>query len=135
VRGGQLRHRQRVVDGHHPGLQVAAPARADQRPPDRRPGQLAALLGRGRQLQHRQGLRLGQLGAQRRERARVVLPQRAAQRVGVPLPGPDQALVGAGEHLDRLGLRAVGGDLAVVVPVGADQVGQHLGVGAVGLGP
>jgi hypothetical protein len=29
----------------------------------------------------------------------------------------------------------VAGDLAVVVPVGADQVGQHLGIGAVGLGP
>jgi hypothetical protein len=53
----------------------------------------------------------------------------------VPLPRPDQILVGTGQHLDRLGQRAVAGDLAVVVAVGADQVGQHLGVAAVRLGP
>jgi hypothetical protein len=40
-----------------------------------------------------------------------------------------------GQQLDRLGQRAVASDLAVVVAVGADQVGQHLGVPAVGLGP
>ena len=56
-------------------------------------------------------------------------------RVDVPLPAPDQALVRPGQHLDRLGQRAVAGDLAVVVPVGADQVGQHLGIPAVGLRP
>jgi hypothetical protein len=53
----------------------------------------------------------------------------------VPLPAPDQVLVRPGQHLDRLGERAVAGDRAVVVPVGADQVGQHLGVAPVGLGP
>jgi hypothetical protein len=30
--------------------------------------------------------------------------------------------------------RTVPGDLAVVVPVGSDQIGQHLGIPAVGLG-
>jgi hypothetical protein len=107
----------------------------DQRPPDRRPGELPALLRGGCQLQHRQGLRLGQLSAQRGQRARVELPKCAAQRVDVPLPRPDQALVGTGQDLDRLRQRAVAGNLAMVVPVGADQVGQHLGVAAVGLGP
>jgi hypothetical protein len=43
--------------------------------------------------------------------------------------------VGAGEHLDGLGERRIAGDRPVVVPVGADQVGQHLGVAGVGLGP
>jgi hypothetical protein len=52
------------MDGHHPRLQVAAPARADQRPPDGRPGEPATLLGRRRQLQHRQRLGLGQQRAQ-----------------------------------------------------------------------
>ena len=40
----------------------------------------------------------------------------------------------AGEHLDRFRLGAVAGDRAVVVPVGADQIGQQLGVGGIGLG-
>ena len=39
----------------------------------------------------------------------------------------------AGEHLDRLGVGAVTGDRAMVVPVGADQIGEHLGVTGVGL--
>jgi hypothetical protein len=63
------------------------------------------------------------------------LPQQAAQLVDLPLAGPDQALVGAGQHLDRLGQLTVPGDRAVVVPVGPDQVGQHLGVPRIGLGP
>ena len=40
-----------------------------------------------------------------------------------------------GQHLDRLGLGAVGGDGAVVVPIGAHQVGEHLGIAGIGLGP
>jgi len=36
--------------------------------------------------------------------------------------------MGPGKHLDRLHQRAVTGDLPVVVAVGADQVGQHLGI-------
>jgi hypothetical protein len=43
--------------------------------------------------------------------------------------------MGPGQHLDRLGQRTVAGDRAVVVPVGADQIGQHLDVPTVGLGP
>jgi hypothetical protein len=39
------------------------------------------------------------------------------------------------QHLDRLHQRTVTGDLAVVVPIGSDQIGQHLGITAVGLGP
>jgi hypothetical protein len=37
--------------------------------------------------------------------------------------------------LTAFGQRAVTGDLAVVVPVGADQISQHLGIPAVRLGP
>jgi hypothetical protein len=40
---------------------------------------------------------------ERGQRGRVELPQRGAQRVGLALPRPDQVLVGAGPHLDRLG--------------------------------
>jgi hypothetical protein len=42
--------------------------------------------------------------------------------------------VRSGDDLDAFHLRAVPGDQAVVVRVGADQVGQHLGDGGIGLG-
>jgi hypothetical protein len=42
---------------------------------------------------------------------------------------------GPGEHLDRLHCWSVAGDRPVVVAVGADQIGQHLGVPAGGLSP
>lgn len=41
--------------------------------------------------------------------------------------------MGPGQHLDPFGQGDVSGDLSVVVRVGADQVGQHLGVAGVGL--
>jgi hypothetical protein len=43
--------------------------------------------------------------------------------------------VGPGQDLDRLGQWAVAGDPAMVVAVGADQIGQHLGIPPVRLGP
>ena len=39
----------------------------------------------------------------------------------------------SGQDLDRLGLRTVASHRAVVVPVGADQVGEQLGVSRIGL--
>jgi hypothetical protein len=42
--------------------------------------------------------------------------------------------VGAGDHLDRFGLGAVGSDRAQLVGVGADHVGQHMGVIGVAFG-
>jgi hypothetical protein len=50
------------------------------------------------------------------------------------LAAPDQPLMGAGQHLDRLGQVAVTGHRPMVVPVGAHQIRQHLGVPSVGLG-
>jgi hypothetical protein len=46
--------------------------------------------------------------------------------------GPDQVLVSSGQDLDRLGLRAVASYRAVIVAVGADQIGEQLGVSWVG---
>ncbi len=51
------------------------------------------------------------------------------------LAGPDQALMGPGEHLDGLGQVAVAGYLSVMVAVGACQLGQRRCVTGVGLGP
>jgi hypothetical protein len=98
------------MNSNHPDLQVAAPTRADQGPPHHRSGQPPALLGGWGQRQHGKGLGLGELGAQRAQRPGVEVPERAAQRVDVPLAAPDQALVRSGQHLDRLGQRAVAGD-------------------------
>ena len=63
---------------------------------------------------------------------RVVLAQRAAQGVGVPSACPDRVLMGPGENLDRFRIGTVAGDWVVVVPVGAYQIGQQLGVGGIG---
>ena len=68
------------------------------------------------------------------QRGRVVLAQRTAQRVGLPGTRPDQTLVGAGQHLDRLRIGAVAGDPAMVVSVGAHQIGQQFGIAGVGFG-
>ena len=69
-----------------------------------------------------------------RQRGRVILAQRATQRIGVPGACPGQVLMRPGEHLDRLRVSAVAGDRAVVVPVGAHQVGQQFGIAGIGFG-
>ena len=56
----------------------------------------------------------------------------SAQRIGMPGTGPDQVLVSSGQDLDRLGLCAVARQRAVIVPVGADQIGEQLGVTGIG---
>ena len=96
---------------------------------DRRRPQLG---GRGLG-QHRNGVAVRQVGPEDRQRTRVVLTQRAAQLVELTLAGPHQVLMRPGGDLDRLGQVAVTGHTPVVVPVGASQVGEHLGVAAVGL--
>jgi len=47
---------------------------------------------------------------------------------------PDQCLVHAGDDLDGLGLGAVPGHRAQLVGVGADHIGQQVGIGGVALG-
>lgn len=64
----------------------------------------------------------------------VVLPQCRAQRVGVLVAGPDQILMRPGQHFDSLGIGGVTSNTAVVVSIGADQIGQQFGVGGIGLG-
>ena len=39
------------------------------------------------------------------------------------------------QDLDRLSIGRVASDLAMVMPIGADQIGQQLGIGGIGLGP
>ena len=53
--------------------------------------------------------------------------------VGVPGARPDQVLVARASTLIASASGAVAGDRAVVVPVGADQIGEHLGVTGIGL--
>ena len=84
--------------------------------------------------QHGQRVPAAKVSAEGDQGARVVLPKAAAQLVELALPGPDQALVGPGQHLDRDQSGAVAGDRSVQVPVGSDQVGQDPRVAWIGLG-
>jgi len=52
----------------------------------------------------------------------------------VALALPDEALVGTGDQLDRLGELGVAGDRAVVVTIGPNQIREHLGIAGIGLG-
>jgi len=76
-----------------------------------------------------------QLGPESGERRRVVLAQVVAQLVDEPLPAPNQVLVSAGQHLQGDGQLGVAGHRSVVVPIGAHQVRQHLGVAGIRFGP
>jgi hypothetical protein len=71
---------------------------------------------------------------ERRQRGRKEIPQLVPQPLGVTGPFPDQRLVRAGYHLDCLRGRGIGGDLAQLMEVGADHVGQHVRVRGVALG-
>ncbi|KDE97141.1 hypothetical protein Y900_028050 [Mycolicibacterium aromaticivorans JS19b1 = JCM 16368] len=42
--------------------------------------------------------------------------------------------MGAGQHLDRLGIGGVPGDEPVIVPIGTNQIGQHLGIPGIRFG-
>jgi hypothetical protein len=53
--------------------------------------------------QHRQGIGVGELGAEGRQSCRVELAQLVAQPVGVQLPRSDQGLMRAGQNLDGFG--------------------------------
>jgi hypothetical protein len=123
----------RLVDRLGACVQVPPAASAAKHAHQVRNGEAATTRWGGRRRQHRQRLRACQLG-QGGQRSRVELPQRAAELVGEPLTSPDQALVAAGQNLDRPGKLTVARDPAVLVPIGADQVSQHPGITSIGLG-
>jgi hypothetical protein len=52
----------------------------------------------------------------------------------MPEASPDQDLMRPGERLDRFGVGAVAGDGAVVMPIGAYQIGQQFGIPRIGGG-
>jgi hypothetical protein len=63
----------------------------------------------------------------------VELQQQRPQPADGLVERPDRVLVLAGQRFDRRGVVADGGQPAVLVPVGAQQVGQHERVARVGL--
>lgn len=98
---------------------------------DRQPG----ALSRGRCLgQDRERIAVREI-IEGHQRGRVVLTQRVAQPVGVPVAGPDQVLMPPRHNLHPLPLRTVPGDRPVVVPVGAHQIGQDLGIPGIDFAP
>jgi hypothetical protein len=64
-----------------------------------------------------------------------VLAQRGAQPQQVTSTFPDQRLVGAGGHLDRLSLRAVPGHRPQLAGVGAHHARQGVRVSLIALSP
>jgi hypothetical protein len=132
---GQLGAGQRLLDLGGAAGEVASPAGLAQQPRDLGHLQRAAPFGGGCCAQHGQGLRASQVGAQRGQRRGIELPQGVAQPVDVALSSPDQPLVRPGEDLDRLSLVAVAGDEAVMMPVAADDLGQHPRIPASDLAP
>ena len=55
------------------------------------------------------------------------------QPQGVPGPLPDQRLVGAGHHLDRLGLVTVPSDRAQLMGIGAHHIRQGVRISSITL--
>ena len=133
-RRAQLIGTKRGTDLASAGTQVALPTAGAQGRLDLGDSQLSAVV-RGRRLgQNGEGVAVREIveGHQRRW---VELSQRAAQRVGLSLPGPDQVLVSAGEDLDGLGEVAVSSDWPVVMlPISAHQVGEHPRIAWIALG-
>ena len=115
------------------GVEVALAPSGFERRPDLRHTQPARVGGGRGATQNGQRVAVGQI-VERLQRGGVVLAQRAAQAVGVAGARPDQILVRSGQHLDRLGVAAVAGDPAMVVPVGAHQISQQFGIRGIGLG-
>jgi hypothetical protein len=72
------------------------------------------------------GQRVGPGHRRRVQRCGVVLAQHRPQLIGLPLAGPDEVLVAAGEHLDGFGKIGITGDLLVMCPVQAHQFRQHV---------
>ena len=132
-RSGQLLGPQRGPDLAGTGGDIAFPPTTFESGLDRRQVQVSTLLGGGCAIEHPQRIAVGQV-LERLQRGRVVLTQCRAQRVGVPRACPDQALMSPGQYLDRVRLEAVAGDRAMVVPVGAHQIGQQFGIGGIGFG-
>ena len=114
-------------------LDVALAAAAPERGADLGDAQPRRLARARRRRQHAHRVAVREVG-EGLQGAREVLPERVAQPVGLPGPVPDELLVGAGENAHCARFVAVAGDLAVVVPVGADEVGEQPGVAGVGLG-
>jgi hypothetical protein len=93
----------------------------------------AQLRGRS-QAKHRHRIPTTGIAAEGGQRCRIEGPQGTAHDVGLPLAGPHQLLMSAGQHLDRLGQPGVALRRPVMVAIGADQIGQHPRIAAVRLG-
>jgi hypothetical protein len=86
----QVIRAQRVLDLGRSLVNVALPSGAAQRGGDLAARQRTSSFWGGRHRQDSDSAAAGQAGAECRERGRVVLPQRRAQRVDLPLPRPDR---------------------------------------------
>ena len=129
---GQLLLAQRGADRGGLGGDITAPG-ALERGADLGGGQprrRCRVRGLGQQLQGVGGVRSA-IGLQR---GGEEVPQLVPQPLRLPGPFPDQRLVRAGHHLDRLHGRAVRGDRPQLVRIGAHHVSQGVRISGVALG-
>ena len=122
----ELRGPQRVADPGGAAVDVALAATSTEGGPDLRHGQprrRARVRGR---CQHAHRVAVSEVveGLQGR---REILSEPVAEPLGLSCAVPNRLLVGACEEAHSRSLVAVVGDLAVVVAVGARQVGEQLG--------
>ena len=126
--GGELGAGQRLLDlagaAGEVALPAGGPAAWSGRPAARGP------VGGRRCRQDGQGVGASQVGAERGQRAGVVLPQGVAELVDLPLPVQTRPWWARARILTASTVVAVAGDGAVVMPVGYDQVGQDAGIAA-----
>jgi len=95
---GQLVGEQRGLDLVGAPVEFELPTATAQCSPDLADRQAPSHVGRGSLGQHCQRVVMGQIGPKRNQRGREELSQGGAQLVDLTLPGPDQVLVGPGQH-------------------------------------
>jgi hypothetical protein len=117
------------------GVDLASATSLPQRLDQLRMRQRSTTIRRRRQPEHGHRVAASQIAAKDGQRRWVEGPQGAADQVGLPLAAPDQLLMAAGQHLDRLDQARVAGHPAVMMAVGAHQIDQHPSIPTVGLGP
>jgi hypothetical protein len=122
------------VDGGGAGPDLATPTSPTQGGHQLGMRQPPAQLGGRGQAEHGHRVPTPRIAAEGGHRSRIEGPQGAADQIRLPLAGPDQLLVPAGQHLDRLGQPRVTPHRPMMMPIGADQIGQHPRIAAVRLG-
>jgi hypothetical protein len=131
----EMRRPQRALYSLGAGLNAALTSRSAQRRDHSGEGQSTALGWCRCLLQDAEHLDAREVLTEGFERCRIELPQRAPKLIGSTLPRPAQGLLRPCQNLHRFDQLGVSADRAMVMPVRADEIGEHLRIPGVRLGP